>query len=574
MTVLQSFEKAIVRQRRARRKTAALVLAACALSATLAAAERPPDRTLSAVYYRSQEELNLLGSRFDVWEVVGDQGYAVVLLRPDQAAELRQAGLRSIPLAEVPGTPQAKLDSRFFFYDDFITNARDRYLADLLPVVAQRYPGLTELIDIGEAWEAGQGGHRRDVTVLRITSENPAFGPIEDKPAFFLFATIHAREVAVPELALRYAAYLLPGYRGRGGYGKDADVTWLVNRHVVYILVMQNPDGHAKNEADTGAYWRKNTDTLDGCPFAGADGVDLNRNHSFLWGCCGGSSGNSCDETYRGSSRASEPETQAFETFFAQVMKDQNGPNGDDEIPQAAPADTTGIFISLHSYGDLVLWPWGHFDYGLPPNDAELEKIGRKFAFFNGFNPVGFIGYLTDGTTDTWVYGKFGIPAFTFEVGSGGACGGFFPDYRCLDGYNGRSFWNENGPAFLYAHKIARAPYTTVYGPDTLSPAGSAPPGGAVLDATAVVEDRRRSGEARRAIVAAEAFVDAAGPDGTGAPLAPADGSWGGTREVVEGQVPIAGLPPGRHLVLIRGRTDNGTWGPLSAAFFDLDASE
>ena len=167
---------------------------------------------------------------------------------------------------------------------------------------------------------------------------------------------IHAREVATPELAIRYIKYLTSGYDGEGGYGVDPDVTWLVNHNVVYVLVSQNPDGRVVNEADTGAYRRKNMNN-DPCP-TGEFGIDLNRNHSFLWGCCGGSSGDPCGETYRGASQGSEPETQAFQTYFASVIPDQNGPNDDTTIAPASPVTTTGIFLSLHSYADEVLWPW------------------------------------------------------------------------------------------------------------------------------------------------------------------------------------------------------------------------
>ena len=42
-----------------------------------------------------------------------------------------------------------------------------------------------ELIDIGDAWQASHGGYHRDMWVLRITNEDPAYGDIADKPAFF-----------------------------------------------------------------------------------------------------------------------------------------------------------------------------------------------------------------------------------------------------------------------------------------------------------------------------------------------------------------------------------------------------
>ena len=68
-----------------------------------------------------------------------------------------------------------------------------------------------ELIDIGDAWQASHGGYHRDMWVLRITNEDAAYGDIADKPVFFLIANIHAREVATPELAIRYIKYLTSG---------------------------------------------------------------------------------------------------------------------------------------------------------------------------------------------------------------------------------------------------------------------------------------------------------------------------------------------------------------------------
>lgn len=547
------------------------LLASSLFPSAAAAIDRPTARTLTAVYYDGPEQLNYLGSRFDVWHVERTLGYAAISLRPEQAEQLARAGFRMAALPEELGLSAAKLDERYFYYDEFVTNGRSRYLADVLPQVAADYPQLTELFDLGDGWETANGGHPRDILAMRITNEDPAYGPIDEKPAFFLYANTHAREVATPELALRYIALLLKGFRGAGGYGIDADTSWLVDHHVAYVLVMHNPDGHAVNEENTSAGRRKNLNDTDGCGFQAFVGVDLNRNHSFLWGCCGGSSGDPCNDVYRGSGPASEPEVQAFQGFFASVMEDQNGPNGDNEIPPAAPNDTSGLFISLHSYSDLVLWPWQFYDFGPAPNAAALEAMGKKFAFFNGYDPIGDIGYEVDGATDDWVYGKFGIPGFTFEVGSAGfgGCSGFFPDYGCIDGSAGRSFWDENRPAFVYAHKIAGAPYTAVYGPDAAVPVVSG--GGSELDLNATIADRRVNGEPEHQLIAAEYFVDQPGEPGSGQPMAPSDGAWDETQEEVEAILDTSGLEPGLHYVLVRGQTAPGAWGPLTAAWFEVE---
>ena len=532
-------------------------------------AQAPLDEMVVRLHVDSRAELDPVAGSLDIWEVHYDKSYALVAVRPDQVTWLESLGYDleiDVEKTALLGI-EAPLDPRYHYFDDDYPNSNDLYIVDFLQDTAAAYPSLVELVDAGDAWQASHGGHARDLWVLRITNEDPAYGPIEDKPAFFLFASIHAREVATPELAIRYIKYLTAGYDGQGGYGQDADVTWLVNHNVVYVWPMQNPDGHRVNEEDINAYRRKNmNNTL--CPY-GEFGIDLNRNHNFFWACCGGSSGDPCSETYRGSDRGSEPETQAFQTYMASVIPDQNGPNDDTTIAPASPLTTTGTFLSLHSYANAVLWPWDL--PSPPPNEAQLETIGRKLGLYTGYEPSGGIGYAVDGATDDWAYGKLGIAAFTFEVGGGGVCDGFFPPYGCLDGIDGitRSLWDENRPAFLYLHKIARTPYLTAYGPDAEGLAampGVTPPGTAV-QLTATLADHRFGSDPLQPIAAAEYFIDTPGADGTGTAMAPADGAWGDLSEQAIATVDTTGLSLGRHYLLVHGQNDDDTWGPFTAVF-------
>jgi hypothetical protein len=513
-----------------------------------------------------------VAGELDIWETHPKDGFVVAAITSEQQHWLESLDYRLEFDAEKTtalGTGSI-LDPRFYYFDGQYTNPTGRYVVDLLQKINSVYPDLTELIDIGDAWMAGRPGESdRDIWVLRVTNEDPAYGDILEKPAFFLSAATHAREVVAPELAIRYLKYLTSGFDGEGGYGADADVTWLVDHHVAYLLVMRNPDGHAENERNPGNNRRKNMDWDDGCTLPGLWGVDLNRNHSFYWGCCGGSSGDPCSETYRGRSCASEPETQAFESYFATVMKDQNGTNGNDEIVPSSPVTTTGIFISLHTYGDLVLWPWSFEGYGNAPNHSELRTIGRKLAARNGYSPSGTIGYSADGTADDWAYGKLGVASFTFEVGPelGESCGGFFPAYECIDGYAGRDFWAENKQAFLYAHRIARTPYVRAHGPDAqnLIITGSEVSGAQQLKATII--DDRCCGDTPQPVIGAEYFVGGPGEDGTGIPLAPSDGEWGDLSEGCIAVLDTSQLAAGQRYVLVHGQSSEGRWGPFSATF-------
>jgi carboxypeptidase T len=536
-------------------------------------AAQPGDTLVVRLYFHDRVHLDQVAGKLDIWEVHYDLGYAVAAVQPAQYEWLQTLDYRVEIDAEKTALMgiEAPLDPRYHYFDDFYTNPNGLYMVDFMQDVTAAYPTLTELFNIGEAWLAGQPGeHGRDIWVLRITNEDPAYGAIDEKPAFYLFGGIHAREVAIPELLIRYVTYLTDGYDGEGGYDVDPDVTWLVNHNVIYVHLSQNPDGHWVNEQDINAYRRKNMDDDDGCNVSSSWGVDLNRNHSFFWGCCGGSSGEPCDELYRGPSAGSEPETQAFQNYFNLVIEDQNGPNDNNTIAPASPLTTTGIFLSMHSYSDLVIWPWG-FSSTDAPNGAQLRTIGRKLGYYTGYDPSGDI-YVVDGATDDWTYGRYGIASFTFEVGSSwGSCGGFFPAYGCIDGIDGmsRSFWDENRPAFLYIHKIARTPYMTAYGPDTeeVTVTPDSVPQGSPVALTATIADHRYASDPLQPIYGAEYFFDAPGGDGTGIALAPGDGSWGDLVEGVEGQVDTSSLAPGKHYVLVHGLNDDGDWGPFTAAF-------
>jgi carboxypeptidase T len=507
-------------------------------------------------YYSDPALPRQLASRVEPWEVHPEQGYLVAEVDRETYEWMLSAGFRlevdakltrqaQQPLIPLPG--QANGVPAYPCYH----TVEETYAA--AEQIAAGHPYLATWEDIGDSWEkrdpGGLPGY--DLRVLHLTnSVNP--GP---KPGLFIMSSVHAREYAPAELNLRFAEYLAENY------GIDPEATWILDYTDIYLLFQSNPDG--RKQAEGGLSWRKNTDNLY-CSNSASRGVDLNRNFSYAWGCCGGSSGSTCNEVYRGPSAASEPETQAIQNYVRQHFPDQRGVGPD----SPAPADATGIFLDLHSYGGLVLWPWG-FTSQAAPNATALQTLGRKLAFFNGYSPEqSYLLYTTDGTTDDFAYGELGLAAYTVEMGNA-----FFQDCATFEG----SIVSQNMPALLFAARTARSPYLSPAGPEVLelsiTPQTGAP--GADLQVSARVDDTRfnnsQGNEVVQAISAAEYSIDTP-PWQAGATqaMSAADGSFNQSSESVSATINTSGLEQGRHILFVRGRDAAGNWGPPSATFFYL----
>ncbi|MEM6732425.1 MAG: M14 family zinc carboxypeptidase, partial [Myxococcota bacterium] len=302
-----------------------------------------------------------------------------------------------------------------------------------------------------------------------------------------------------------------------------------------------------------GRYWRKNTNQ-DHCGRS-SRGVDLNRNFSFAWNCCGGSSGRECSSTYRGPSPASEPETLAIQDYLVSQFTDWREP----ELDAASPLDADGVYIDIHSYSELVLWPWG-FE-GKAPNEFGLATLGRKLAWFNGYDPIQAVElYPTDGTTDDFVYGELGIAAYTFELGTE-----FFQSCNVFE----NEILPDNLPALLYAAKTASAPYMWPKGPDTSEVSATTDDRStAVLTATITSV---RDGSSTP-VVEAEAYVGTPPwDDSAPAPIAlnAVDSIFDSQTEYVTGT--LRDFPPGRTIIYVRGRDADGDWGVVSATFLEVE---
>ncbi len=417
---------------------------------------------------------------------------------------------------------------------------------------------MAEWFDIGDSWQKTQGQGGYDLMLLKLTNRNTpsSSGP---KPKFFIMSGLHAREYTTAEMALRFAEYLV------ANYGKDPDVTWMLDTQEFHFLLHSNPDG--RKRAETGLSWRKNTDNAF-CSNTNTRGIDLNRNFSFLWNTCqGGSCGsnNECSVTYRGPSVSSEPEVQTIQNYLRATFADVRQP----PLSSPAPADTPGLMLDVHSFGRLVLWPFAN---GVKPanNDAYLA-LGDRLSYYNGHDPRQGSGlYLHDGVSDDFAYGELGVASFTFELGTS-----FFQDCATFES----SIYPGNLRSLLYAAKIVRAPYLLPSGPEAINVSASptlVAPGTLVQVIGSVDDTRFKKGLKPAQAIAASRYSIDIPPWQNGAvllPMAAGDGTFNATSESVAASISTTGLSAGRHTVFVQGQDSVGNWGPVSAAFFTVQGA-
>lgn len=252
------------------------------------------------------------------------------------------------------------------------------------------YPDLiSPKVSIGESWEG------RPLYMVRI-SDQPNVD--QDKPEVLYDALHHAREPASLSQLIFYMWYLLENY------GTNDEVTYLVDSTEMYFVPCVNPDGYEHNwlnDPAGGGMWRKNR-RVNG---DGTFGVDLNRNYGHQWGFNNtGSSPDPSSDVYRGPEPFSEPETQAMRDLC--------------EVREFR------IALNYHTFGDLLVYPWGFLPSHYTPDSAVFASYGRLLTRDNHYvygTADQTVNYTTNGSSDDWMYGEQGtkpkILSMTPEAG-------------------------------------------------------------------------------------------------------------------------------------------------------------
>ena len=551
---------------------------ACSQPSMPNAGQSSDDQTsVVVVRYQSKAQLQTLGDRFQHLLVDERERTARIDATGRDIADLRRQGM-SVTVDTAATTALRNAQSRIAG-SGFGTRSISGY--SCYKTVEESYtamnqltankPALASTSNIGSSWLKTRGSGGYDLKVLRLTN-SATNSSRPNKPAMVLTGGVHPREYAPVELVTRFGEWLV------NGYGTDAEATWLMDNYVFYFVLQSNPDGRKKAEA--GQSWRKNANNTNGSCSASTFGVDLNRNFPFQWSSgSGGSSGNACAETYRGPSRQSEPETQALVRLIAGTQGASGTYSGGifpdlraDGASSAAPDTYTGLYIDIHAYGQLVMWPWGYTGSAAPNGNA-LRTLGRRVAYHNSAKPQTISQlYTADGSSVDTIYGLLGTPSLAFELGSS-----FFESCSSFDS----TVLPRNLAALKYAARNLSAPYRYPSGPDSVSVSTSSGnvSAGTPVTITAVIDDTRfnqtNGTEAAQNIASAKVYIDtppwAAGATGTA--MSASDGSFNSTRETVTASVATSGLSAGRHIVYVQGADASGQLGTPNAVIVNVTGS-
>jgi len=224
-----------------------------------------------------------------------------------------------------------------------------------LQAVQTTYSSFVSIMSLGKTLQG------RDMMFLKIGT------PRAGKPALWIDAGIHAREWVADATALYTISQLVNGYA--------TTYKTLLDAIDIYVAPSVNPDGYEYSRLSD-RNWRK---TRSG-PRSGCYGVDPNRNWSFHWGESGVSN-SPCSEIYDGPSPFTEPNCINMKKFL-----------------DANAASIKGV-LTVHSYGEDWIYPWGYKTHTYPPDVAELRALGLQAAA--AIRAVHGTRYVVDNSADS-----------------------------------------------------------------------------------------------------------------------------------------------------------------------------
>ncbi|NXO62473.1 CBPA1 Carboxypeptidase, partial [Phainopepla nitens] len=282
---------------------------------------------------------------------------------------------------------QLALNTNTFNYEAYHTIDEIYNFIDLL--VAEN-PNLVSKLEIGRSTED------RPLYVLKFSTGGT------NRPAIWIDTGIHSREWVTQASGVWFAKKIVDDHANNEG------VASILETMDIFLEIVTNPDGFAYTQTKN-RLWRKTRSKHLFCV-----GVDPNRNWDAGFGEAGASA-NPCSETYHGPYANSEPEVKAIVDF---VKSHGN----------------IKAFISIHSYSQLLLYPYGYTETPAPDQE-ELHEIstkavealtslyGTKYKYGSIITTI----YRASGGSIDWAYNQGIKYSFTFELRDTGRYGFLLP---------------------------------------------------------------------------------------------------------------------------------------------------
>lgn len=262
-------------------------------------------------------------------------------------------------------------------------------IADELRRVAADNPDIAKLVEIGRTVQD------QPILAVKVTRDARRVADGQ-RPAAMYVGAQHAREWITPEMNTRLLHHFVDSY------GNDRELTRLINSNEYWFVPVANPDGYNYTFTKGNRLWRKNlADNNGDGRTTQLDGVDLNRNFDYKWGQDNeGSSPDIADQTYRGRSPASEPETQAMSGLLERIR----------------PA----FLVNYHSAAELLLYGVGWQVATPTPDDLVYRTLAgdsEETSAVPGYDPdISAELYTTNGDTDSYSHEVLGVLGFTPEM--------------------------------------------------------------------------------------------------------------------------------------------------------------
>ncbi|KAF1840089.1 uncharacterized protein K460DRAFT_371306 [Cucurbitaria berberidis CBS 394.84] len=211
--------------------------------------------------------------------------------------------------------------------------------------IADHHQWITDLVAAypsnAEVFSAGKSVEGRDIKGIHIWGS----GGKGSQKGVVWHGTVHAREW-ITTMVVEYAAYQLL---------TNSASAALKNKFDYYIIPIVNPDGFAFSQTSD-RLWRKNRQTT---PTASCVGRDINRNWPSHWDQRGGASTSPCAQDYKGPSAGDGVETKALKAHLDSV----------------AAGKGVQLYMDIHSYSQLWMYPYGWTCSGVLPNAAKYQSL-------------------------------------------------------------------------------------------------------------------------------------------------------------------------------------------------------